>query len=298
MYLSYRTGGTWNTTVVAVLSNEATGATSPVSNAGFLVGIDSAIVFDGSTVYVAWRDCHSGQFQQQDFAGSDFEAARGTLAGFSEKRIVASADGTNVDKSGYGSHSRMLVAGGQPVVIGDRNVQSWNGPGRDVVFYRRNTDGTWTLPVDVMGGTYIADTQLGPSMAYDPVLGYAVAVTDGAQSELSFTRSSDGVTWDVPVPLVNSGTSGWYPSIAVDPEDHEPNIAYYHCDPQSGRSAADCRVLYDELRIIYRTYGNWRNRVVDPAGGWGPRLFFLSTGKRVVVYRDPRSYAVKIAVEP
>ncbi len=68
----------------------------------------------------------------------------------------------------------------------------------------------------------------------------------------------------------------------------------------AGRNKTDCRATYDELRIIYRVAGTtiWRNRRVDPAGGWGPKLFFLSTGKRAVVYRDPRTYAVKIAIEP
>ena len=37
---------------------------------------------------------------------------------------------------------------------------------------------------------------------------------------------------------------------------------------------------------------------MDREGGWMPKLFFLSTGKRAVVYRDPRTYAVKAAVEP
>ncbi len=299
-YLSYRTGGTWNTTVVAMLSNE-TGPSNPVSDNGWLVGIQSAIAFDGSTVYVAWRDCHNGQFGTQDYRGSDLEAARGSLTSFPEKRVVIDSDGLTVGKKGYGGDSRMIIVNGEPVIVGDQKEDGWDVPGRNVLFYRRNADGSWTAPADVMSGWYVPDTQLGPSIAYDPVLGYAVAVTDATQSELSFTRSSDGVTWDVPVPVVNAGTSGWYPSIAVDPDTHEPNIAYYHCDPMSGRNKTDCRALYDELRIIYRVAGTtttWRNRSVDPAGGWGPTLMFLSTGKRAVVYRDPRTYAVKIAVEP
>jgi hypothetical protein len=94
---------------------------------------------------------------------------------------------------------------------------------------------------------------------------------------------------------VCSGSGGWYPSLAMDPVNHEPAIAFYVCSPRSGVNPTSCSTPNDELRIAQRVSGTWRETVVDQGGGYSPKLGFLKSNKRVVVYRVPP--ALKIAVE-
>lgn len=292
-YLSYRTGTAWNTSVVVRMSNEAPGPNA-LSNNGYLVGLHPALTFDGPNAYLVYRDCHNGAFPQQDWNASDLEVARGWDTTW-DKRVIINADGVTEGKLAYGGHNQIVMANGQPAVIGDQMVGVPDGPGQNVNFFKRNADGTWTAPKRVMN---IADTQLGPSLAYDPVVGYGVAAVEHAENLLLYSSSKDGVTWpSAPEQVFQSGTGGWYPSLAFDPAYHEPEIAYYYCDGRVGVAADSCRTSQDELRITYRVAGRWSTRLVDPEGGWAPKLAFLSTGKRVVVYRDPRTAVIKIAVE-
>ncbi len=48
-----------------------------------------------------------------------------------------------------------------------------------------------------------------------------------------------------------------------------------------------CPSNENQLKLTVRVLGNWRHSVIDPRGGIGPRLAFLSSGKRAVAYRDP-----------
>lgn len=299
-YLAYRQGGGWQTTVVAEESGEAATGVG-TSDLGFLVGLHSDLAFNGSDVFVVWRDCHNGQFPQQDWQGSDLEVARGTLTGFAEKRVIIASDGDTIGKQGFAGHNRMIIADGQPVVVGDKMGGGADTIGSGTAVFRRNPDGSWLPPEEPFGA--VANTQSGPVIAWDSTLGYALAVVDANSNLLRYVRSTSPTsidTWTTPENVVQSGTSGWYPSIAIDPAFHEPHIAYYHCDNRSTIAAHQCRESDDELRIIARigAAGNWRDTVVDRAGGYQPKLLFLSTGKRVVVYRDPRTYAVKLALEP
>lgn len=300
-YLAHRTGGSWQTTVVAQESNEAfTG--NNVSDLGFLVGLHSDVEFTGGDVFVVWRDCHNAQFPQQDWAGSDLEVARGTLTSFPEKRPIQAGDGDTVGKQGFSGHNRLVVGqGGRLAVIGDRILGGPDTIGQNPFVSLRNADGSWTPPVDLFGP--VANTMTGAVLAYDATQGYyAAAVTDGNSNLLRYTRSTNGTTWNTPEQVVQSGTSGWYPSLAISPDFHEPHIAYYHCDNRTNIAAHQCRESDDELRIEAKigsgAAANWQRTVVDRAGGWSPKLLFLSNGKRVVVYRDPRTYAVKLAREP
>jgi hypothetical protein len=79
---------------------------------------------------------------------------------------------------------------------------------------------------------------------------------------------------------------------------HEPHIAFYICSNSASANEQGCDPRVDELRISAFIGDNWQDVLVDAAGGWGPKLAFLSTGKRVVAYRDVDSGAVKLAVEP
>lgn len=295
-YLAYRTpGGTWTREAVVRESNEAAGGGGPLSPFGFLVGLHPALVFDGDVAYLAYRDAHKGSFPQQDWNASDLEVAHGWNGSW-DKRVAAAADGVTEGKLAYGGHNQIVMgAGGQPVIACDQIVGAADAPGQNVSFFMRRPDGTWTTPVVAVA---TPNTQLGPSLAYDSVEGYAVAVADRNSNKLLYASSPDGVTWPPTAEAVfQSGTGGWYPSLAFEPTYHDPEIAYYYCDGRTGINEGFCRDYQDELRITYRTPGGWQTHVVDLEGGWAPKLAFLSTGKRVLVYRDNRRGFIKIAVE-
>jgi hypothetical protein len=110
----------------------------------------------------------------------------------------------------------------------------------------------------------------------------------------------DGVTWDTPYPVVQAGTDGWFPSLAIDPQAHLPHIVYYHCSDSPGVVPGTCPASQQELRISHRDpAGNWTVETVDTAGGYLPKIGFIpSTGKRVVVYRaSSADSTIKLALE-
>ena len=188
----------------------------------------------------------------------------------------------------------MLMVQGQPAIVSDQLFDSETALGVNVNFTWRRSDGTWISKTPVM---QIANTQVGPSLAYDSVLGFAVAAVDRSSDTLFFSSSSDGITWTVKDPAYQSGSGGWYPSVAVDPFTHEPSIAYYFCSITPGVSEGNCPANQNELRILSRVLGNWRSARIDPQGGVLPKLAFLSTGKRLLVYRHPQSGALKLYVD-
>jgi hypothetical protein len=83
----------------------------------------------------------------------------------------------------------------------------------------------------------------------------------------------------------------------MDRKNHEPLIAYHVCSLTGGATPGSCKPEVDELRVTQRILGQWRGETVDSEGGMSIRLGVLPSGKRVVAYRDPRSGAVKLAVE-
>lgn len=288
--VAYRSGAaSWTRQVAATRGDQAT-CGNPVSDRGFLVGLNPGLVFDGDTAYLAYRDGHDGQFPQQDWAGSDLELVEGGPSSWTRRCLM---EGGN-NKSAYGGHISMAMAGGQPALVHDRVLGSADGTGQDVIFVRRNADGTWSGGTTVLS---IANTQSGASLAWDPVVGFGIAVVDRSSDLLSYTSSSDGVTWAQPDPVFQSGSGGWYPSLAFDPVHHEPAIAYYVCSARSGANEGSCSASEDELRVAQLIGASWRHVRVDPGGGLLPRIGFLSAGKRVIAYRDPASGALRLAVE-
>jgi hypothetical protein len=289
--VSYRNApGSWAQQIPVRRSNEAfTGNT--LADSGFLVGLNPAIVFDGTKAYVAYRDGHQGQFGKQDWEGSDLELAEGGPTSWTRKMLAMSAD----TKAGYGGHISMVMAAGQPALVHDQVTDGADARGHNVLFQRRKPDGTWTTAHQVQT---VADTQLGASLGWDSQVGYGVAVVDRTSNKLTYTFSKDGVSWSEPDPVFQSGAGGWYPSLAFDPVHHEPHIAYYICSNSVSANEQSCDPRVDELHISAFIEQNWNDVLVDAAGGWGAKLAFLSTGKRVVAYRAPDTGVVKLAVEP
>lgn len=291
-------GASWVEDIAARMSADGVLCGNPVSDStlGFVVGLFPALQFLGNTAYLAYRDVHTGQFPQQDWNGSDLKLAWGTAGNWSRRPVVCGGD----DKKAYGGHTQMIIGRqGELAMVSDEIYDSADGTGTNVLFHRRNPDGTWTSTPWFSPVMQIANTQRGPSLAYESVLGYGVAVVDRTNNTLYFNSSPDGFSsWTQPDPVYQSGTGGWYPSVAIDPSAHEPTIAFYVCSQRAGVAEDSCPASERQLRVAYRVLGNWRQTVIDPHGGVLPKLAYLSNGKRVIAYRDPGNGSVKLYVDP
>jgi hypothetical protein len=296
--VAFRTGPSqWTESIAVTMGNQAL-AGNPVSDRGFLVGLNPAIVFSGTQAIVAYRDGHDGQFPQQDWAGSDLEVATGGPGNWTPRVLAAGGN----DKQGYGGHISMVMANGQPALVHDQVFGSADGTGSNVIFHRRNTDGSWTPKFQVQT---VANAQKGASLAWDPVLGYGIAVVERSDNRLTFveckgttaTQCTVAADWTSPDPVYQAGSGGWYPSLAIDPMTHDPSIAFYNCSNAPGANEGSCNPNDDELRVATRIEGNWREALVDIEGGWTPKMAYLSTGQRVIAYRAPANGSLKLAVE-
>lgn len=303
-----RSGTTWTETVVARNGGDAP-AGNNVSDMGFLVGLWPSILFDPSgTLYFAYRDGHNGQFPLQDWGASDVELWSGPWGGTLAPTVLAAG---GKDKKGYGGHNQLVMGASQPAVIYDEMPATADGSGKMVWFTERTADGNWTTPQIIYN---VLDTgPLGASFAYDGTdggrEGFGLAL--GAGSKLSYlNRNPTTGLWSDPDEFFTTGSGGWYPSLAMDPIYHEPAIAFYVCSTRAGRGDTQCLDTENELRVTQRPQsGNWIEVVVDPEGGYAPKLGFFASGKRFVVYRSPHGVeqatgrslenvgVVKIAVE-
>jgi hypothetical protein len=297
--VSYRNAnGTWTERIPVTKGDQAV-AGNPVSDTGYLVGLNPSIVFSGNQALVVYRDGHNGQFPQQDWAGSDVELASGGPTAW-QHRVVASGGDM---KGAYGGHLQMVMAGEQPALVFDQAFGAADAPGQNVFFQRRGADGvSWTPPVQVQA---VANTMLGASLAYDATVGFGIAVVDRPSSRLTYiscagstgTRCAAAGDWTTPDPVFQTGSGGWYPSLAFNPSTHEPSIVFHLCSLQAGRNEGSCSPADDALIVTTRVEGQWREVTVDFDGGWSPKLAFLSTGQRVVLYRLPTTGALTLAVE-
>ncbi|RKH39511.1 hypothetical protein [Corallococcus sicarius] len=300
--VSYRSAnGTWTENIPVRRGDEVL-AGNPVSDTGYLVGINPALTFSGSQAIVVYRDCHNGQSPQQDWAGSDVELVQGGPTTW-QRRVVAAGGNGGEEKPAYGGRLQMVMADGQPALVFDQAFGAADAPGQNVFFQRRNTDGTsWTPPVKVQS---VGQTMLGASLAYDATVGFGIAVVDRNTDKLTFTscagtsgtKCAAPQDWTLPDPVYQSGSGGWYPSLAFDPATHDPSIAFQICSLEAGRNEGSCSPSDDALVIATRVEGQWRETTVDFDGGWSPKLAFLSDGKRVVLYRSGATKALTLAVE-
>lgn len=302
--INRRSGGTWTETIVATDGNQVT-CGNAVSDRGFLVGLWPTVAFDSTgKFYFAYRDGHGGQFPQQDWAGSDVELWEG---GVPPTTGTCLAQGGN-NKDAYGGHNQMIIgADDQPAIIYDQMFGTPDTNGINVVFQKRNrATNMWSSPGALLT---VSNTQTGASLAYDATEGYGIAFVDRSTNELSYLNSVNGTAWSAVDPVYGAGTGGWYPSLAMDPVNHEPAIAFYICSPRSSVNETGCTTTEDKLVVTQRVVGTWRETVVDEGGGYHPKIGFFASGKRVLVYRTPPAIdpvsgltvtgvgALKIAVE-
>lgn len=285
--------GTWTQTTVAQTGGQVT-CGNPVSDRGLLVGLWPSIVFGPTgTMYFAWRDGHDGQ-NTTDWSGSDVEIAEGSLTAPTLGCVNAGGNGALGGKPGWGGRIQLALGpNGLPGMVYDRALGGADTTGSDV-FFQQRTAGGWSGPQPVAP---TSDTMTGASLAWDSQEGWAVAVAEGATNELSYLTSMDGTNWSSPDLVFGSGTGGWWPSLAMDPQFHEPAIAFYVCSPRPNITATACSASEDELRVSQRGGTNWHQTLVDAEGGWAPKLGFFASGKRWVVYRHPKTGVLKLAVE-
>ncbi|MFT3711633.1 MAG: hypothetical protein QM817_28685 [Archangium sp.] len=290
--LATRNGATWTQTTVAQNSNDVD-CGNPVSNNGFLVGLWPALAYDGAgNMVFVWRDGHDTT--NMAWYGSDVESAEGTLTNFTRRCVNQGGNGGVDGKPAWGGRNQLAIGvNGEPALVYDR-VQSGADNAGIQVWFQKRVGTSWTLAQRILDTN---DTTTGASIAYDSTEGYAVAAVDAPSGGLRYVSSADGVTWNAPDEVFGSGSGGWYPSLAIDPATHDPHIAYYICSPRDGVPATSCQASDDELRVAGRTPGGWNSVLVDKEGGWNPKLGFFADGRRVIVYRDPRSGAVKLALE-
>lgn len=292
--LATRSGATWTEVAAQTLGDVCAPPGSPMG--GSIVGLWPALRFDAmGRVVFAYRDIHFAQ-NNTDYTGSDLESVEGPLGALTPRCVFAGFD----TKPGIGARL-MMVAGpnDETVLVADQNVRGGDTVGQDVMLMRRTATG-WTAPSLVLSS---GDTQTGPQVAWDPMLGYAVAAIRG--SILAYRQSTNATTWDNEETVVSEGSGGWYPSLAIDPVSHEPSLAYYACSRSSGVAIADCQTSQDALRVVTRGGGRWQTPVtVDEEGGWSPKLGFFASGKRVIAYRvantadgSARAGVLKLAIE-
>lgn len=297
-----RSGSTWteNTIITRgdqVPCGDATCATT--SDRGFLVGVTPSVIFTQNTLHVLWRDGHDGQFPQQDWAGSDLESARGAPNNWQTAMVAAGGvGGAGGAKPGWGGHAQLAIgAGGNPVAVSDFVVGSPDGFGKGVAFHRWGGS-SWSTAI-VIPEAQATNNQTGPSLAYRQQTGYGVAFVNRNTDALQFISSANGINWSVPDVLFQNGSGGWYPSLAFDPVVDEPTIAFYVCSLATGVAEGSCPASQDDLRVALRGGGGeWSETVIDTEGGYLPKLGFLSTNKRVIAYRHPTNFQVKLYVEP
>ncbi len=290
--VSFRNGGTWATEVVATQGNEAN-CGSAVSDRGFVVGVFPSLAFIGNTGYLAYRDGHGGQFPQQDWAASDLEIATRTGANaWTKNCLIAGGD----NKQAWGGHNKLINAGGALAITSDKIFGGADTTASNVIFNYVQADGGWSLPQSVLP---VANTQSGPSPAWDSQEKFGIATINKSTGELYLLTSANGRNWSSPDPVYAAGSGGWYPSLAWDPVYHEPAIAFYICDTRAGQNEGFCPAAEDKLVVTQRnaSVGNWREEDVDLEGGVQTQLGFFASGKRWLVYRDPRSGVVKAAIE-
>jgi hypothetical protein len=273
-----------------------------------VLGLFPAIGFDSKgTAYDYFRNVHFGQSigTTSDFASSDINGEIGGPATWTDEWAYA-GNIWNYDGAvqlGLGGHIRMAMVHDQPALVTDEFSSSAgdNNSGENVDFMMRlasTPTSDWSCPQRIISA---GATWTGPSMAWDATFGYAVTVYDAVATKLLYTSSTDGVTWPGTnnVDDVYAGAGGWYPSIAISPVTHKPTIADFLCSNVPGPTAIQqCAPAQQAIETRTFTGGSFAaGVVVDPAGGFEPKIGFLSTGKMVIAYRQLPTYNLVLAVQ-
>ncbi len=228
-------------------------------------------------------------------------------------------------RTAYGNHSSIVLGyNGNPAIISDIGNNEYNSPGTDVFFFEQQDGGSWNCPMTVLTsadtsttGNFPAGEQSmqetsGPSIAYDSQgVGYAVSISDVSGSGAAYFKTCNPnadagwgcVTnghWTDFQPVFQSGSGGYFSSVALNPDTHDPWVAYYFCSSNSAYNELSCPVVERQLQVAHSPYnaGIWYPEPVDNQGAWQTQMLYLTSPTRLVIgYRDPTTGAMKLAVE-
>jgi hypothetical protein len=306
-------GGTWNLEVTNnAMGNPEVAQTADggmtdymVSGMEIVVGLFSQIGFDSKgTAYDFYRDINFAQSigTTSDYGSSDIEGEVGGPTAWNLEWAFAGNtwvfDGT--PPLGLGGHNQLVMANDQPAIVCNEFSQTAGDDttGLNVDFVMRlgpNPANNWTVPLRIIG---TGKNGTGPSIAWDSTFGYAVVVYDNDASKLLFTSSPDGVTWQGQDD-VYAGAGGWFPSVAISPITHKPTIADFLCSNVPGpTSISQCPASQEAIEVRTFTGNSFATgAIVDPAGGYEPKIAYLSTGKMVIAYRQLPTYDIVLAVQ-
>ena len=320
--IAYRNGPIWTEQVAAANSSPPfANPPSPPSDNGTVVGFYPALLFEGNSAVLAYRDGHFAQSAGVgDWQSADLEMATGGPTVWNPVALLQAGD----SKRGYGAHNRIVLgaltlnSGLQgAAVISDRAGTGPDTFGEDVEFSEQQPDGTWKSAgalqpltqgdrpsiFGVNGQNVAPNNQAGPVIDYRANFGYAVAFTNRSSTGAFFSSCAAGSdctqvgNWDAPDPVFQLGTGGWYVSVAISPAG-DPSVAYYVCSKQTGRNENTC-TADDYLVVTNRGLSQvWSDHelVVDTGPAFQTRMLFLGN-RRVIGYRNGASGVLQIAVE-
>ncbi len=270
--------------------------TSPYQdNLAAVVGLYSAIGFDSKgTMYDYFRNVGFGEFDTSpvgNASASRIDGRYGTASPYTLEWAYLGDTWEYLNQSvkGLGGHLKLVMANDQPALITDEFGASGGAQsgGQNADFLMRLGANNWSLPVRALT---LGDSQTGPSLAWHAGYGFAAVGYDQSSSvnRLYFTSSQDGVTWPSPDKATDvfAGAGGWFPSVAIDPVRLEPAIADFYCSDQPvAPSLQSCPASQRSVEVRELQGSGWgQPQTVDPAGGYLPKIAYLSTGKRVIAY--------------
>jgi hypothetical protein len=316
------TPGTWTQETAVDNSGQAACGNASCDD-GTIVGLFPAVFVDGTETILAYRDVHFGSSTGTgDFDNSDLEVSYGGPTTWSHFGLAWGKPGiplplrscpSTTGRTAYGSHSKFVHGdSNNPALISDIGGNEYNSNGTNTIFFER-TSGAWSCPISLLKAGVDSNamvTETGPYMAYDGSpsgQGYAVAMTDIAGSGVALYKNcgpgldcTNVNNWSVYRTVYQSGSGGYFASVALNPDTHDPWVAYYFCSSNSSASVTTCPVAQRQLQVAtsINGTGQWMPQPVDNKGAWQTQMLYLTNPTRLVIgYRDPASGALKLAVE-
>lgn len=289
-------------------------------SSGDITGLYPALFIDGSETILAYRNVHFGSSTGPgDFLNSNLDVAYGGPTSWQYFGLAWGKPGIalplrscslTTGRDAFGNHNKFIHGdNGNPALIGDRGQNEYNSDGMDVIFFERQS-GAWNCPTSLLkqGESTSMQTETGPYMAYDSQgQGYAVAVSDGSGSGAAYYKAcapgsdcTNNANWGVFQTVFQSGSGGYFASVALNPDTHDPWVAYYFCSSNSAANVSSCPLSERQLQVATSVggVGKWNPQPVDNSGAWQTQMLYLTNPTRLVIaYRDPASGAMKLAVE-
>ncbi|MEX0611586.1 MAG: PEP-CTERM sorting domain-containing protein [Pirellulales bacterium] len=104
------------------------------------------------------------------------------------------------------------------------------------------------------------------SLVFDPLNRPMIAHQDGTSFHLRFSVQEPGIGW-VTATIDSTGSTGWHPSIAIDPDTGFPAIAYFDDTNDQLRYAAWDGNAWNPTSLYSGSVGLYTSLAFDPADG-------------------------------